>query len=127
MIKITKFSKFLIMSLTVLLLIGFSNISYATDFPTVGFYVNHIEGNVYFDIYTFLNNQELCMNKINEAGLKNVIFIHQTGEGNVLKEILFEYNFKDLIELNFEDIYIDIITGEEIQTGFDVFKVLDIY
>ncbi len=125
--KNSKLSKLIIMSMTIILLVGISSITYAIDFPTVGFYVNGKDGNVYFDIHTFLNNQDLCIEKINEAGLGNVIFIHQSGDGNTLQDILVEYSFKDLEELNFEEIYKELLTGDEIHTGFDVFKVVDIY
>ena len=124
--KNLKLSKLIIMSITIILLTGISSISYAADFPTVGFYVNG-EENLYFDIHTFLNNQDLCMGKINEAGLENVIFIHQSGNGNTLKDILAEYSFKDLEELDFEEVYKEILTNNELITGFNVFKVIDIY
>ena len=124
--KNLKLSRLITMFMIIIFLTGISGISYAVDFPTVGFYVNG-EENIYFDIHTFLNNQDLCIEKINEAGLGNVIFIHQSGDGNTLQDILAEYSFKELEELDFEEMYKELLTGLEIHTGFDVFRVVDIY
>ena len=125
--KNLKLSKLIIMSITIIFLIGISNINYAIEFPASGFYVNGRDENVYFDVYTFLNNERECMEVINSAGLRNTIFIHQSGNANTLQEILQEYNFRDLEELAFEDIYRVLFTDLEINTGFDVFRVIDIY
>ena len=115
------------MCMTIALLIGISSITYAIEFPSVGFYVNGKDENIYFDVYTFLNKQDLCMEKINEAGLENIIFIHQSGKANTLQKILEEYGFRDLKYLDFEGIYNELLTEDEIHTGFDVFRVVDIY
>lgn len=122
-----KLIKLITMSMIIVLLIGISSTTYATDFPTSGFYVNGQGENVYFDIHTFLNNQDTCMEKITRTGLKNVIFIHQSGKANTLEKILQEYSFKELKELDFEEMYKELLTGLEIYTGFDVFRVVDIY
>ena len=121
-------SRVIVMSMIIFLGIGISASARADDFPSVGFYLNNPNGeNIYFDIYTFLNNKEDCMSKINEVQLKNVIFIHQSGQGNTLEGILNNDSLKDLKRLAFKDIYIDITTKEEIYTGLGELRVIDIY
>lgn len=119
-----------LLAFTLILLIALSSVaSFAAEFPTTGFYVNNsVEGeNVYFDVYTFLNNKKICLNEINEAGIENVIFIQQSGDGIILGDMLGDFSFKNIKDLNFDAEYKDIISGTKINTGFILFKVIEIY
>lgn len=86
-----------------------SRSAYATSYAPTGFYLHHGSGNLFFDIYGFLNNKELCMQRINEAELENVFFIHQNGKGNSLRGILNAEGFIDLSLLGLSNVYNDII------------------
>ena len=53
-----------------------------------GMYIKGIENNLYVDIYNFINNTSQYSRKITEAGLENVLFVHQSGKGASLYSIL---------------------------------------
>lgn len=92
-----------------------------------GFYVKDaVNGNKFIDLYTFLNNKKTYSKLINNAGLDNVLFVHQSGKGAALKEILTGKELKELKEENFEESYVDAATNTPIKPvlGLNLLKVL---
>lgn len=57
--------------------------------PSTGFYIEGDQGldNSYFDIYTYLNYKAEAIEKINKAGLRNVVFVHQSKKGFTLDKL----------------------------------------
>lgn len=80
-----------------------------------GFYVKGTKGNKFVDIYTFLNDKKAYSDLINNTGLENVLFVHQSGKGAALGEILKGEELKELKEENFEESYVDAVTNNPIK------------
>lgn len=91
-----------------------------------GFYIKSAEGNKFVDIYTFLNNKKTYSKLINNAGLDSVLFVHQSGKGAALEEILTGKELKELKEENFEESYVDAATNTPFKPvlGLNLLKVL---
>lgn len=118
-----KFRYFLLITILIYILSGnfvLAN-SIGNEKIESGFYINGTTDNLYFDIYTYLNNQKEAALAITNAGLNNIIFVHQNGKGFTLGELInspSDYNVDDLLrtltKYDFEEVYIDFSSREEI-------------
>ncbi|NMB10176.1 MAG: hypothetical protein GX982_05730, partial [Tissierellia bacterium] len=106
------------------------NFALANDFENEkiksGFYVNGDE-NLYFDIYTYLNNPQEATLAITNAGLNNTTFVHQDGKGFTLGELInspSDYNIENLLRTlticDFEESYTDFSSREQIRINPNV-------
>lgn len=80
-----------------------------------GFYLNQTRGKKFIDIYNFLNPNKEYREAITAAGLENVLFVHQSGQGAKLSEILNGNKFRPLKPEDFESSYKDVTTGGTIK------------
>lgn len=88
-----------------------------------GFYVNGkgTEDNLYFDIYTYLNNKREATSIISKNGLDNTIFAHQTGKGfslgelfNSPSDISVDDILRNFAKRDFATSYIDFSNGQKV-------------
>lgn len=93
------------------------------NYIRTGFYINGegTEDNLYLDIYTYLNNKREATSIISKNGLKNTIFVHQTGKGFTLDELFnspldasVDDVLRNLAKRDFATSYIDYSNGEKV-------------
>lgn len=117
-----RFKRATALFLALMMVLSIGIVSFAEEAPneqvaSTGFYIRSEEGNKFIDIYSYLNGD--YEQYITDAGLENILFVHQSGKGATLDKILEEETINDALEIltedDFEEEYMDVSTNKSIK------------